>query len=386
MAPVTAGAVRTYLAQLESGTPGASTSREVWDQLVANGAITGEPANAALTDIGRHVLRELSVRASRTDALPLNDVAEQLGRVGADLENVAKSASYFLAELGPVVPIEALPLLRMVAVGLANRRETPGELAEEFRNAWGSTEVMGGDAQDRLLGAELLNAESADMETLYAPMMRTTEAVRGRAGPHEPAVTVAAILHLAAGPGRAPALEAFTALRGQAGGDEAAALLAATGKSPEEAIAARERWRAQLPPLDALDAQLAATYLVAENTSRADVAARLAALAPLLASRYSRPGVAAALLATSASIEPAELMDWLDKAAAVVRARKIAPTDRELDALALAIVHGLPASEFVRSGGPVPVVEETSAPLVALHAWLYRPIVVAEQPRVAPAR
>src|SRR5580700_1758034 len=129
MAPVTAGAVRTYLAQLESGTPGASTSREVWDQLVANGAITGEPANAALTDIGRHVLRELSVRASRTDALPLNDVAEQLGRVGADLENVAKSASYFLAELGPVVPIEALPLLRMVAVGLANRRETPGELA-----------------------------------------------------------------------------------------------------------------------------------------------------------------------------------------------------------------------------------------------------------------
>ncbi|HKV90790.1 MAG TPA: hypothetical protein VJQ43_06315, partial [Thermoplasmata archaeon] len=161
---MTSGAVRTYLSSLASGRPDSRAPPEVWESLVRNGAVEGSPDSPTLTDVGRHVLSELEVRASRTDPLPLDSVAQQLNRVGADLENVAKSASYFLAELGPVVPIEALPLLRMVAVGLANRRETPEEIAEAFRNIWGSVEVMGGDARDRLLAAELLDAEGASIE------------------------------------------------------------------------------------------------------------------------------------------------------------------------------------------------------------------------------
>jgi hypothetical protein len=379
MALVTAGAVRTYLSEIDTGRTAAATSSEVWDRLVQNGAVTGAPPSVALTDVGRHVLRELRVRASRTDGLPLDTVAEQLGRVGADLENVAKSASYFLSDLGPVVPIEALPLLRIVAVGLANRRETAEEIAEEFRNSWGSVEVMGGEASDRLLAAELLDAESATMETLYSPMMQTTEAVR-RKDARAPAVSVAAILHLAAEPGKPPALEAFEALRSRAGGAEAAALLAASGRTPDDAIAERDRWRAQLPSLETGDAQLAATYLATDPNVRPNVAGRIAALVPLLAPKFARPGVAAALLGTAAPIETEELMDWFAKAEAVARARKLAPGARELDALALAIVRGLPASEFVTQSGPVPTIEATSASLVALHAWLYRPIVATAAP------
>jgi hypothetical protein len=382
---LTCGDVRIYLASIASGSPSRAPPVELWQSLVQHGAVNGIPETPSLTDVGRHVLRELEVRSARTDRLPLDVVAEQLGRIGADLENVAKSASYFLAELGPVVPVEAVPLLRIVAVGLANRRETPEEIAEEFRNAWGSVEVMGGSPRDRLLAAELLNAESAPITELYSPMMKTMERVRAQGGDHASAVTVATLLHLAAGADQPPALDAFFALRANSMGDEAAALLAASGRPPAEAVALRDQWVAKLSSLDPSDARLAATYLAAEASPRADVATRVTTLAPLLSQRFGRPGVAAALLAMSAPIDSAELLDWLDKSEGLARSRKLAPTPAELHALALALVHGLPAREFVATADDATPYEPSTASLVALHAWLYRPLVL--DPAVAaPAR
>jgi hypothetical protein len=355
----------------------------VWESVSRHGAVGGSSSAPLITDIGKRVLAELDVRASRTDSLPLETVAEQLDRIGSDLDDVAKSASYFLAELGPVVPSEAVPLLRIVAVGLANRRETPEEIAEEFRNAWGSVEVMGGDPRDRLLGAELINSATAPIEQMYGPIVKTMEAVRARGGQRGSAVTVSTVLHLAAGADQPPALDAFFALRANAGGDEAAALLAATGKTPDAAIRLRDEWLSNLPNLEAGDARLAAAYLACEPATRTDVASRIRALVPLLAPKFARPGVAAALLAMSAPIEPAELVNWLEKAESLSRSRKLAPTAPELEALALALVHGLPAAEFVATSADAAPYEPSAASLVALHAWLYRPLVA--DPSRAPA-
>jgi hypothetical protein len=216
-------------------------------------------------------------------------------------------------------------------------------------------------------------------------MVQTMERVRTKGGQRSSAVTVAAVLHLAAGTGQPPALDSFFAIRADAGGDEAAAMLAATGRPPAEAIAMRDQWVGRLPKLEAVDSRLAATYLACEPATRTDLATRIHSLVPLLAPKFNRPGVAAALLAMSAPIEPAELVNWLEKAGVMTRARKLAPTPSELDALALALVHGLPAAEFVATAADAAVYEPSTASLVALHAWLYRPLVADLKP-VEPAR
>ncbi|MCI4331882.1 MAG: hypothetical protein L3K19_08595, partial [Thermoplasmata archaeon] len=195
MANVNCGQVRAYLSGLMAGTP-VLPDPGVWDTLLAHGAVTGSASAPELTPVGRHVLSELQIRASRVDAMPLDVVAGQLGRVLEDLDHVARTAEYFLAELGPLTPPDAIVLLRPVAVALANRRETPEELAQEFRNTWGSVEVMGGHAADRLLAAELLTASSAPIETMYAPMMNTVSKIREAVGNGTPAVATAAILHI----------------------------------------------------------------------------------------------------------------------------------------------------------------------------------------------
>ncbi|MCI4367728.1 MAG: hypothetical protein L3K08_08250, partial [Thermoplasmata archaeon] len=178
MSSPTCGEVRSYLASLDGTGGSSSPAPGVWEALSAHGAVGGSPSAPTLTPVGRHVLGELKVRAYRADQLPLDRIAADLTRVIQEFDDVAKTAEYFLADLGPVVPPAALPLLRPVAVGLANQRETPEDLAREFQRFWGGVEVMGGDAKDRLLAAELLTAASADMEHLYSPIMNSAEAIR----------------------------------------------------------------------------------------------------------------------------------------------------------------------------------------------------------------
>ena len=145
----------------------------------------GDTATAQLTEVGAHVLQELELRASRVDGMALDEFAGQLGRVYSDLDSVAHTSEYFLADLGPIVPPEALSRLRPVG-RTGQPAETPEELAQEFRAIWGGTEVMGGDARDRLMAAELLHAAQASMEEIYSPMMTTSITVRETAGPRAP--------------------------------------------------------------------------------------------------------------------------------------------------------------------------------------------------------
>jgi hypothetical protein len=273
-----------------------------------------------------------------------------------------------------------LPLLRPVAIGLANRRETPEELAVEFRNVWGGVEVMGGPARDRLLAAELLNAASAEIDKIYAPMMTTTEAIRAAAGPNSAAVTSAALLHLLPSAGDPKAVARFREFRERLGNDEAAALLG--GLSADPAPTAR-RFDALVQALSSagatagIDLTLCAAYLAAREGDPVHLVDRVTRLASLLP-RLPHPLVAAALLAPIESLGDAELLDWLAKGTEIARRRHLAPTEAELTALSLGMVHGLPEAEFTNGGAPTGAPRndtEAAAALLALHGWIYRPLV-----------
>ncbi|MCI4368237.1 MAG: hypothetical protein L3K09_01555 [Thermoplasmata archaeon] len=381
--PVPSIKVRTYLSSLSSGAPN-SPDPEVWRTLEGHGAITGTPSQPEMTPVGRHVLRELEARASRTDTLSLDVVAEELTRVLQDIDHVAKTAEYFLAELGPVTPPEAIALLRPVVVSLANRRETPEELTREFSDVWGTVEVMGGEASDRLLAAELLLASSASIEKVFAPMMLTAERIRAKLGAGQPSVSIAAILHLGPGAEARVPFDAFLELREEGGRDEAAALLAAFLPDPSEA-ARRRKVLATALGGPSQDATLAASYLIASGANETQAIPRVRAISQGLVDAFASPLTPAAVLASRTTLDPGELLNWLEKATEIVRARRLAPTVPELSALGLAIVHGLPDSEFTDASGSRPVgATRVSLPaLVALHAWIYRPLV--SSPEESPA-
>lgn len=375
--------VRSYLASLSGKGPAVRPSPDTWSTLASHGAVAGTPEAPSLTPVGQHVLAELEVRAYRTDALSLDRVAEDLTRLLTEIDGLAKTAEYFLADLGPVVPPAAVSLVRPLAVCLANRRETPEELAEQFRQVWGGVEVMGGDPRDRLLAAELLHATGANMEQLYSPIMNTTERIREKIGSERPSLAPAAMLQVAAGAETPAPLEGFLAIRAPAGSEEAAAMLAAAGDAAAM-LARRDDFARRLsagasPNRDAMNA---ATLLVADHVPEA-VLPRTVALSARLGSTVVSPLTSAALLAGHGTLTPEELVDWHAKARGMLRNHGLAPTDRELGALGTALLYGLPERELI---APAPVENRAAAPpaslpaLTAIYSWLYRPLVETSGP------
>ncbi len=362
------------MAALQTGAR-APASPEAWQLLRDRGCITADPLSPTITDVGVHVLQELEVRAGRVDPMPLDDFAAQLGRVYGDLDSVARTSEYFLAELGPIAPPEALPRLRPISVGLANRRETPEELAKEFRAIWGGTEVMGGDPRDRLMAAELIHAVGAPMEKIYSPMMTTSMVVRELAGANAPAVTVAALLHLHPLPNGTPPLAEYQTLRKTTATEEVAAMLAATGREVPALLALRSRWLAALGGTGAPtpDVQVAAGYLTVVGSDPTEAAARVQALAGGLKARLPASSeVMAAVLSTANWLEPGEILDWVSKATEIARNRKLAPSVGELTVLGISLVMGLPPSEFSGPGGaPERSRLSSLANLVVLNSWAY---------------
>lgn len=381
MAPLSCGEVRAALAGIGAGT-GGPVPAGVWSTLLARGAVVGDPSAPRLTPVGRHVLAELTARRGRADPLSLDDLAGELARVVSDLDERAKTAEYFLAELGPVTPPEALPLLRPVAVLLANLHRGPSELAEGFRNVWGSVEVMGGDPRDRLLAAGLLYALGAEIDRIYSPLMATTNTVRARAGPAVPAVTVATILHLNPLPDGAPAVEPYLELRKGLLTEEGAAMAATLGRPPGEYLGRRQQLLAQLSPGPdpPLDARVAAGYLSVTAVSPGPDLARVAGLRDGLMARFPQPITPAAILAGIDWLEVPELLNWFEKAAEIARARKLAPTPPELSTLALALVLGLRPTDLagIRDVRAPARVEELGR-LVALASWVYGPLLGASR-------
>ncbi|MCI4319793.1 MAG: hypothetical protein L3J87_05020 [Thermoplasmata archaeon] len=380
MRDVTCGEVRTYLAGLAAGSP-SPPDPDVWQSMVTHGAVTGPTTQPQLTPVGQHVLEQLSLLGYRTDRLSLTMVSERLARLFSDMDGVAKTAEYFLAELGPVAPAEALPLLRPVAIDLANRREPPEDLAVEFRNTWGSVEVLGGDPRDRLVAGQLLHDSEVAVETVYAPLMNTINRVREIAGPNSSASTIAALLHLTPAAGGAPALDAFVQWRAATrASDEAAALLAGVFPEVGPALERREALRKLLDPSgNSNDAMLAASLLTAVRPNPEEKGARCLELAAALGTRFARPMTPASLLALRSTLAPAELVHWLDVAAAYAKARQLAPSTAELNALGLALVFGVPRDhlEFdpaMAATAPVVSRVERMAATVALTVWIYRPL------------
>jgi hypothetical protein len=369
---------------LAAGTP-APAPEELFRELQSKGAVTGSASSPSLTEVGKHVLLELALRAYRTDELTLDAVATEISSTLADLDAVARRAEYFLGEIGPLTPTESLPYMRMAAVGLAHRGASPEELAEEFRNVWGMVDVMEGDGRDRLLAAEMLLRSQVPVSRLYAPIMHTADQLRAGGSSRAP-VSTSVVLHLLPAPTPVAPLSEWTRWRRSVGSDEVAALLAGLAPAVGARLdALRGAFKAAgAAPEDALGA--AVYLLVASPDPGADLP-RAVALAGHLAGRLPAPFVAASLLVARHALSADELADWVQKAVPLVPARRLAPTAPEHAALAVALVHGLDPSRFRGVKRAVPAGGEDDRggvlALLALHAWVYRPILEPSPSAVA---
>jgi hypothetical protein len=374
--PLSAGRVRLYLAHVATG--GATASDDaVWSALAPRGALAGSSGRPEITQVGRQVLRELELRAYRADSLPLDRAAEEVGSTLTSLATMADTAEYFLAELGPVPPVEVVPLIRIVAAHLAVRHESPEDLVAEFANGWGGAEVLGGTPADRLLAAELLTGSGVPQGEIYSTMMTTGERLRD-AGCASPVAT-AAILHLFPSATTTPPLDRWSRAREKVANDEGAAILAGL----PEVDATLERWAANVEALEGdgvVDAERAGIYLTAIRPALDPVLVeRSRDAARLFEGSFSYPLLAGVVAVAHLGLSPEESVDWHAKSVGQATAHQLAPTPAQLAVLGLALLQGLDPASFAGREPPTPSQVSPAAEgllaRTALHAWMYRELV-----------
>jgi hypothetical protein len=358
--PLSCRRAREYLAAVARNAARPSDPA-AWPALRSHGVLAGAPDAPEITPIGRQVLHELEVRADRTDPRPLEEVAEEIGRWVGMLDGAARRATYFLAELGNVPPVEVVGPMRAVAVGLSVHARPPEDLVERFKAAWGAMEVIEGTSSDRLLAASLLTDSPATLENMYAPLTSTVDSLR-EAGCRSP-IASAAILHLFPEITRSPALDRWSVVRQRVPDDEAAALLA----GPEELAATlvryeelRTRWDRGSP-----DARWAAAYLAVAPGGEATMADPVLRTLDRLPESVPAPLLAATIAVHHLGLEPPEVADWFEKALFRAGLHGLAPNRPELAALAVTLLLALPGPR--RAPGSAGVLA-----LTALEGWLHR--------------
>jgi hypothetical protein len=272
-----------------------------------------------------------------------------------------------------------------VAAGLANRRETAEELAERFRNVWGMVEVMGGDARDRLLAAELLAASPEVATRVYPNIVQTSTRLKEQFGANLPTVGLSAILHLLPSPTPEAPVAEWERHRSEVAADEAAAWVAGLEQRDSGAWDRFRSFRARLlePDPKARGSALAAAQLVELGPAGPRVLEQVLPLARAMGEEFPLPLLSAALLLARQPLSPGELVDWLHKAQRIAQQRQLAPSPAEIAVLAVALVHGLPphrwAGRTSAESGGLPI-----STLLVLHAGLYRSV-LASRPSALPA-
>ena len=372
--------MRSYLSELASGRSPAPDA-SVWTALAPQNALIGSLDHPGLTPLGETVLRELTLRAYRTDSLPLDRVARDIGLTVGNLSRMATNAEYFLAEVGPVPPVEVVPELRIIAAALTGRPVAAEDIVSSFKAVWGEVEVLGGDDRDRLFAAGLLAGADFGRLGLYGPFMSTVEDLRAR-GARSP-IAAAALLHLHPGPTEVAPVALWAEARRTTSGDAAAALLAGAGPA---AVAAFDGMRRGLSG-EGSDVEATALLLAAPTTDRSSRLERIRGMVPLLRDRFRFPMTAAAIATADTPFRPEETADWLSKSTAAVTAVGLAPTPGELSILGLALFAGLDPSGLASHAPEAPERPRTrplpTASAAILHAWMYRDALRRAPPAVA---
>ncbi|HEV2448909.1 MAG TPA: hypothetical protein VGU43_00660, partial [Thermoplasmata archaeon] len=195
-----------------------------------------------------------------------------------------------------------------------------------------------------------------------------------------PSVGLAAILHLVPSPTPEAPLAEWMRHREEIGADEAAAWVAGLVQRDPGAWDRFRAFRARLLEAypKARGSSLAAAQLTELSQSGADRLPEVIELAAALGPQFPLPLLSAALLLAGQPLSPTELADWVLKAERIAHDRQLAPTAPELAALAVALVHGLPAGRWA-GGSARAQASPLISTLLVLHAGIYRSALAGTQ-------
>ena len=313
--------------------------RSLFDGLTACG-----DRYAALTGTGQVATRDLAVRLYRVADSDFAAYWADQQKVAGAFDALAAGAASYAQGLGTALPQLDRSYLWAASLDLTHRQPDASTGGPKFLNTYRAVANLTSNDENRLLAAEVLFAIDAPIEGQLPALKEVVQQVRKLGVPSESALGVASVLLL----GRRadgsiaydPLRQFLTATRSY----EAAALLA-VDNVPIDGLSAKllgarslfASWGYQASE----DVELASAFLATSDLPIDGVQTKLAIVARGLNTYLEYPLVAAAILASVASLEANETLNLLEQAYQVIGRRAMPMTQSELICLGVRMVYGI---------------------------------------------
>ena len=297
-----------------------------------------------LTSTGAVALRDLTVRLYRYADTDFETYFAQAQRIDQELEALAAGgATYFGGLVGRLSDADRA-YLWAIGIGLTKSEPDPSAGVPRFLEAYQATTGLSSNPENRLMASEILVALPRALPEELPALTQLVRDVRGIGVPPASALGVASIVLFGQRSDGSFATENVRQFLQVTRSYESAALLGIVN-APAEAI------RAKFQALRGLfggwgyeyseDTELSAAYLAVSEYEPDQLSSKLAILARGLTAYLQYPLVAAAILASVATLEANETLNLVEKAYSIVGRRAAGLTQAELICLAVRMVHGI---------------------------------------------
>lgn len=337
-----------------------------------------------LTPLGLLQLRNLGVRLYRLADSDFETYWAQSQRIDQQLNGLADHGADYFNRLAYVASVqtraEDRSYLWAISIGLSKVQPDPAVGTPRFQAAYSGVSPLSSNPENRLMASEILFAAPQSPAESLPPLTQLIAEVRRAGVPSEAALGIAAILlfgRRADGTFATPNLAQFLQVTRSY---ESAALLAVMNEPIPDLVQKFGALRSMFTSWGyepSEDVELSSAYLTVSEVPVEGISAKLAIIARGMASYLQYPLVAAAILASVATLEANETLNLLEEAYGIVGRRAPGMTQAELICLGVRMVDGI-RNELVGTLDATATVPTAPARLGGFHGGpMILPIVVA---------
>jgi hypothetical protein len=351
----------------------------------------------SLTGLGVMTLNDLNVRNYRVSDTDFPQFVEESRETSDELKDIAGKGGSYESGLRTGFPKADPTQLWSVSIGLAKLQGDYNQIGARFLASLGVLQHFGSTIDNKMMAAEIMtsltlresSSDNSDLQSLSNTLSSLEHNVRHHAKvPKQLSAGVAAMMLFGRRYDGTYPTDRLVQFRKVTRSAESAAIMAVVTTPPEQLAAKFQAYRSLFSSwgyVTSEDTELASGFLSISDFAPGDVSTKMTILVSALKSYLEYPLVAAAILASIASLEANETLDLLEKAYSMLGSVALGLQRSELLSLSVRMIHGI-QNELVKKLDPTAKIMNTPvqfryvpsliffpyhAPLILAHSTYY---------------